>query len=102
MKYLIIISIFLTSCTPTLNTKILCRHKALSVATAVRQHYPVRIAIGKWKGINHVQSQAKINGKWRYIKGNQNKVVITHLNNFKVISHLDLKEYFNILMREQK
>ena len=105
MKNLVVIvlMLFLASCAPTLqSTQLVCRHKALSIATAARQNYPVRVAIGKWKGINHVQPQAKVNSDWKYIKETRNSLMITHLDDFKVEGYMKLKEYFNTLMEGQK
>jgi len=48
--------------------KPVCRHKALFLASIVGEKIPVRIIRGHRNGIVHAEVQAKINGKWQYIK----------------------------------
>lgn len=99
-----IMLLFLISCASTLNIKMSCRHKALSVAAAAQQYYPVRIAVGEWKGVNHVQTQAYIDNQWAFVKQpqNGNELKITNMQNFKVKGYMTLKEYFNILVENHE
>lgn len=71
MKKIIFLVVLVLSI-PTLcwgadDMKSMCRHKALYVASIAVEQYEVRFAVGRKKGIPHVEAQALINGEWCFL-----------------------------------
>lgn len=67
---LIATTILLASCGPKIIGKPVCRHNALFVAMVAGEVHPVRIVYGPVvgdEGTGHVQAQAYIDGKWRWL-----------------------------------
>lgn len=96
----IMVIFFLMGCSPVLkNSKIVCRHEALSIASAAQENYQVRIAVGEWKEVNHVQPQIYLNGEWIFIgkAHNGHRLKIRVMEDFKVVEYISLERYFSIL-----
>lgn len=64
---LVMLILFPTLCWGEQEMKSMCRHKALYAASIAVEQYEVRFAVGRKKGIPHVEAQAKINGEWCFL-----------------------------------
>lgn len=85
--------IFSTGCfTPY---KLVCRHNAMISALRLSEEYPIRIAYGFIGGIDnrHVQSQALIDGEWKWLSVMENDVYISKKDDeFIVLKYMTIEE----------
>lgn len=95
--------IFLTGCfTPY---KLVCRHNAMVSALRLSEEYPVRIAYGFIGGIDnrHVQSQALIDGEWKWLSVMENDVYISKKDEeFIVLKYMTIEEVLEAWFRNNK
>jgi len=85
-----------------INIQGVCRHNALYCASVAGEKYPIRIAVGKWDNINHVQAQALVNDGWKFLERQGDSVItINELENFQILGYMNIKKYFNTLSKNQ-
>ena len=87
---------FLLNCASAngMSIKTDCRHRALvSAFTFADKGYPVRIAYGKTGSLAHVQAQAFVDNKWKYLCWDGDKVWIGKKDNFTITHTFSLREF---------
>lgn len=98
LKYLwLILTLITISCTPYVNG--VCRHNAMYNALVLGDvaHKKVRIAWGptSFKGINHAQAQAFVDGEWRWLCFDGAEPDFCNQDNFEIIKYYTPKEFYN-------
>lgn len=93
--FLLLLSLFLFSCTPRYNS--ICWHKAIysSMVVASQTNQDVRIAVGRLGNELHAQAVVKDNGEWHYLCMDGTEVSYCTIYPFKIERMYTINEFLN-------